>query len=179
MNTKVIKRKGVEELRTDQLAIDTRETKSKLLFYGAMGILGLTVASLAVFLYWTIQMGTVLEIKNAPVPVRPKIIDKSQYVLLHYNYCKHTNSEGLVESQLISKTSVLVLPDAVDSTKKACHEFDAPYPIPGQTAPETYHYHFKACYPINPVKKVCTEWDSKPFTIEGPKPEIEIQIPKN
>ncbi len=176
MDIKKVRQKGTEELRTDQVGYDKRETRSKLLFYASMGVLGIILIGIAVLIFWSVQMGTVLEIKNSPVPVRPTKIDSDQYILLHYDYCKHSDAEGVVQSSLVSKTSVLVLPEARDTTKEGCNEFDAPYPVPGQTAPEIYHYHFKACYPLNPVKEVCIEWDSKEFEIQGPEPKREIKI---
>lgn len=178
MNIKVIKQKSTEELRTDKVEVDKRETKSKVFFYVIMGVLGLISLLLIVFFYWTLQSDKVLEIKNAPVPVRPTTIDTDQYILLHYDYCKYKSVHGIVETSLVSKTTVLPLPIAKDTTEKDCKAFDAPYPVPGNTPPETYHYHFKACYPLNPIKIVCTEWDSKTFDVEGPRPDINIEIPK-
>jgi hypothetical protein len=143
-----------------------------------MLVLGITAIALIIYLYWLFQIGTVLEIKNNPVPVRPKTIDHDQYIILHYDYCKYSNTEGTVESSLVSKTTVLPLPTLEDTTKKACHSFDAPYPLPGQAPSETYHYKFKACYPLNPVKTVCTEWESKEFVIKSPEIKRNIEIPK-
>lgn len=155
-----------------------QEVKSKRLFYAVMGFLGLLGVLVLVLTYWTFERGPVLEIKNNPVPVRPTKIADDEYILLHYNYCKHSDAEGTVEGHLVSKTSVIPLPPTTDTTKANCRQFDAPNPIPGQAPPETYHYHYKACYPLNPIKESCTEWRSKEFTIEGPKIERNIQIPR-
>lgn len=156
--------------------VETNKISTKVGFYLSAVAIAIVLIIVSTFLFWSFGDGTVLEIKNAPVPVRPTKIDSDQYILLHYDYCKYSNAEGIVESSLVSKTSVLVLPEVTDTTKKGCKEFDAPYPVPGQASPETYHYHFKACYPINPIKTVCTEWDSKEFEIEGPEPKKEIKI---
>lgn len=152
------------------------KTSTRIGFYLSIAALGIVGATLAVFLFWSLEKDTVLEIKNSPVPVRPTQIDNDEYILLHYDYCKYSDAVGTVESQLVSKTAVLPLPTVKDKTDANCKEFDAPYPVPGQAAPETYHYHFKACYPINPIKTTCTEWNSKTFEIKGEEIERDIQV---
>lgn len=178
MNINVVKQKGKEELRVDQKIADKQESKSKLLFYTSISILAMILFGIGLFFYWSVQTGTILEVKNNPVPVRPTMIDKDQYLLLHYDYCKYSDAEGVVISSLVSKTSILPLPEAIDRTGKSCRAFDAPYPVPGQTPPGTYHYEFKACYPLNPIKTTCVEWQSKEFTIKGTEIKRNIEVPK-
>lgn len=154
---------------------EVQKKRDKIFMTYAMGTLGLFALFAAYIFYLLHQPGVVLEIKNSPVSVRPTEIDDEQYVILHYDYCKHSNAEGKVETALISKATKVLLPDVKDRTEKDCKVFDAPYPVPGQTPPGKYHYHFKACYQLNILKQSCTEWRSQEFTIVAEEFEKDVE----
>ncbi len=157
-------------------ATQEQKKRDRIFMMYIFGILGIFAIFVAYIFYLLQQPGTVLEINNTPVPVRPTKIDQDQYIILHYDYCKHSNAQGLVTSSLVSKTSKVLLPDATDKTEKACKAFDAPVPVPGQTPTGTYHYEFEACYQLNPLKESCTQWESQEFMIKGDEPEKNIEI---
>lgn len=118
--------------------------------------------------FWNFQPGNILEITNQPVPVRPETVHNEIYVSLIYDYCKHMDIKGKIETKLVSNKTTLGLPDIEESSTAACKKgVQVPQPIPPQTPLDTYHYHFKAIYVLNPLRTVTYEWDSASFVVKG------------
>lgn len=135
------------------------------LYFGIVTFLGAMTIVVLVF-FWSIYPKTVIEIKKVPVPSLKKEVLVGDYITLIYNYCKHIEAEGTVKSSLVSKTTVIDLPDSIDTTHKGCHlELQVPMPIPKQAATDMYHFHYiyESC--PNPIRCITSEWDTQEFHV--------------
>lgn len=146
-----------------------KETSVKWFSRVAFVILGIGVLSLALMGYWSSQSGDdALVIKKQPIPIRTIRSEAHPrgVVILEYDYCKNTKSEGEIRTSYVSTHSAeIFLPRAIDRTDPMCGQLEAPYIIPPQVTPGRYHLHFRASYKINPIKTVIIEWDSEEFNV--------------
>jgi hypothetical protein len=129
--------------------------------------LALIALSLAVLLYWLVSPSDVLEVKNAPVPVRTirEHPTAAGVVILKIDYCKKLSSSGDVRISFVSSSREIFLPRSRDRQAPVCEIREVPIIIPEDISQGEYHVHFRATYRVNPLKQTVEEFDSQPFEI--------------
>ncbi len=143
--------------------------KRALVIYAAMTLLTLGVG---LFVYWSVAGNDVLEIHNAPVPVR-SIREHPQadgVIILKIDYCKKMNATGRVRTSFVSPSREVFLPVSEDKQPAQCNAgqkdpIELPILIPKDLPAGIYRIHFRAVYQVNPLKEVIEEFDSKEFEI--------------
>ncbi len=121
-----------------------------------------------VLLFWLGASGEVLSVRNNPVPVRPSEVKGQDAVsIATVDYCKYQDVQGVVNLTLISDKAVLLIPQTLDRSPKGCGKIDAPLLIPPQAGADTYHWHWKIVYQVNPLRVVTEEFDSQEFKLTG------------
>jgi hypothetical protein len=133
---------------------------------GVRIVLGIFAIVAATISYWILAPGDVLVIHNGPVPIRPTTITAGSSAILAYDYCKNSDTAGTLKTSVISARTELLVPETAERSPKACAKIDVPIIIPPQAVPDTYHFHFKAVYRLNPFRQITVEWDSMPFTVQ-------------
>ncbi len=157
---------------TDAPAKENRPIK--LATYFAIFLLLLGLVSAARFLSWQYAKDDVLEIKNAPVPVRTirEVTHPQGVVILLIDYCKKINVTGKTRISFVSETREVFLPVSEDKAGVGCNfgqdkPTEIPIIIPMDLPPDTYRIHFRVAYDINPVKRgIIEEFDSLEFKVE-------------
>lgn len=128
--------------------------------------------SLGLFLKWSIQDPTVLEIKNAPFPARIIHDDKTGYnvLILTLDYCKNIETNGELRISYVSPTREIFLPLSRENSPVGCiGKKDYPILIPVDIPADTYRVKFRVTYSINPVKSSVTQiFESNEIKIEPP-----------
>lgn len=137
----------------------------KIFIYLSLAILTILVAK---FVFWSLQPTNVLEIKNAPFPVKiiPNYPTPAGTVFMKVDYCKKVKATGRVRMSFVGVTKEVFLPLTEDKQDPTCKKTELPIPIPEDLSPGTYHVHFRVTYDINPIKQsVVNEFDSKEFKV--------------
>lgn len=116
-------------------------------------------------IYWLYSSDDVLDVKNAPFPVRTVEQNGEQILVLKVNYCKNTDARGAVRTSFVSKSREVLLPMSNDSQPKQCAETDIPIIIPKELPADDYKVHFRATYQVNPFKTVVEQFDSVEFKV--------------
>ncbi len=130
--------------------------------YISLGVVGI---GLATVLYWLNAPQDVLKI-NEPITVRPAHAQREGAVVLNFNFCKLTNSQGTVERRLVSDKTETISSKRPDNTLWGCHEnVEVGVSIPAQAVPDTYHFEYTAEYRVNPFKTIVEEFRSEEFTV--------------
>lgn len=154
-----------EEIRVEENKIKRGVAYSWIAYV----VLALAAIVIGIVGFWSIQPNNVLNIKNAPVPIRTIHLEAhpAGVVILKYDYCKNISVNGTIRTSFVGDASEIFLPLAEDKTDKMCADgLEVPYLVPPQIVTGTYHLHFKATYILNPLKTVVQEWDSQPFDVE-------------
>jgi isopentenyl phosphate kinase len=136
------------------MSFKTRHHLTQILTYATLSVMAVGGS---LYLYWSFQSTKVLDIKNAPVPVRPQEINPEATVILHYNYCKRSDVHGVVTGAIVSSSTKILLPDADEITPRTCKEFDVPVIIPGQTTDGVYHLEYTATLSQSTLSKTVSE----------------------
>lgn len=136
-------------------------------------IAGLLIASigLGLLLMWSLQGNKVLEIHNAPFPIRTirEHPTADGVVILNVDYCKLQDAQGRVRTSYVSNSREIFLPLADERIPKGCHQGEYPVLIPINTPPDTYRIKFRIVYDVNPLKReVIEEFESAPFEVVAP-----------
>lgn len=140
--------------------------KSLAGFYVSAFVLLLAFMSVGVFYYWTFFPDKILEVKELPVPVtKPQNIESGRILILKFDYCKHADVKGIVESSLVSDRNVVILPSYKEETPVGCKKIDAPMILPYTVITQKYHVHYKITYQVNPIREVVVEFDSAEFEL--------------
>lgn len=143
--------------------------KSKIINRLLIGALTLAFIGVGVILYWLNQPTDVLEIKNAPFPVRTirETAHRDGVVILKIDYCKKIKATGRVRTSYVSKTREVLLPISEDKQEPACREVELPVLVPRDLQPDEYRIHFRVIYDINPLKRAePIEFESQPFKVD-------------
>lgn len=134
----------------------------------AAGALILAAIFMAVLLFWAAQNEEVLQIKNAPFPVRT-VNDNAQandVVILNTDYCKTKNVTGRLRMSFVSQTREIFLPIAEERTPVGCDQREIPILLPKDLVADTYKVRFQIMYNINPLKKnVPVSFESVEFKV--------------
>lgn len=124
--------------------------------------------TLARLLTWSLANEDVLEVKNAPTPVRT-IRDHPTadgVVILDADFCKKTDAVGRLRLSFVSESREIFLPVTEDKSEKRCERRELPILIPSDLPPGMYKVHFRITYDLNPLKKnILEEFDSKEFEV--------------
>lgn len=138
----------------------------KVLQYSAYIALIIIAGAVVVMLYWLYAVpDQALDIKKLPIPIIKTPVRAGDYVTLHFDYCKNVSASGRVTVTLVSSKTQLVLPTQSEHIHRGCSIFDAPLPIPPQATSDTYHYHFRAVYQVNPLRQIVQEFDTARFEV--------------
>lgn len=123
-------------------------------------------AGVLVMLSWAFESENVLEVKNAPFPVRIVNDGSNRIIVMHVNYCKNTDIKGKVRVSYVSATEETFLPVADENGPKQCLETDVPIIVPKDLKPDKYKVKFRVTYDLNPLKKgIVDEFDSQEFDL--------------
>lgn len=150
---------------------DDYPKSKRALAYFAYFALGVISVILLVLGFWTFGARDVLEINNAPVPVRTILPNATAdgIIVLRVDYCKKVKATGKVRTSFVSKTREIFLPANIDTQAPECYIGDKareiPIFIPHEIEPGEYKIHFRVAYQVNPLKSVIEEFDSKPFVV--------------
>lgn len=131
-------------------------------------LLLLSALVMARILFWAAEPTNVLDIKNAPVPVRTirEHPTADGVVILKIDYCKNNDSEGKVRTSFVSSSREIFLPQSEDKQAATCTVAELPILIPHDTPADTYRVKFRVEYNLNPVKsQVVEEFESLPFVV--------------
>lgn len=132
--------------------------------YVVVALAALTTGLMA---YWGAAQYDVLDIRQSPVPVRPKEVSgPDPTIIATIDYCKKLDVEGTAVVTLVSKKTVLLTPAYKDKTPKTCATLEAALLIPPQATPDVYHYHWRVVYKVNPIKTVVEEFDTEEFELK-------------
>lgn len=138
-------------------------------YFVMIGALMVTLASVGLLLFWAFQPTNILEIKNAPFPVRTirKHPTADGVVILKVDYCKHKNVEGVVRTSFVAQSREIFLPETIDKQDAKCEVVEVPVLIPHDTPADTYKVKFRTRYKLNPLKdNVVNEFESQTFKVE-------------
>lgn len=141
-----------------------RKTLNILVLAGA----AIIMAAIAMFWYWSLSGDDVLQVHNAPIPVRTirEHPTADGVVILRVDYCKKVDATGRARVSFVSEDRELFLPASEDRDKKGCQNREVPILIPSDTPPGTYVIRFRIIYDVNPLKKnIVEEFQSKPFEV--------------
>lgn len=142
---------------------------SRLTNYVVVGALILTALSLGILFKWATASEEVLQIKNAPFPVRTirEHTTPNGVVIMNVNFCKTSDVKGTVRTSFISSSREIFLPVRPEPGPKQCLETEVPVVIPKDIPADTYKIKFRVTYDLNPLKKnVINEFESKEFVVE-------------
>jgi hypothetical protein len=137
--------------------------------YLVIGLTILMLITMAQVLFWSYQPTNVLDIHNAPFPVRTirEHPTANGVVILKVDYCKNIDVEGRLRLSFVSQTREIFMPASRERGPVQCAEVEVPVLIPKDIPPDTYKVKFRVTYDINPLKRqVLQEFESKPVTIE-------------
>lgn len=130
--------------------------------------LGVIALALGILLFWGLSSNDVLEVKNAPFPVRTvrQHASPNGVVILNVDYCKKVSTEGNLRMSFVSPTREVLLPMARERGPKGCFKTEFPVLLPKDITPDTYKVRFRVTYQVNPLKQVMEEFESKEFIVE-------------
>lgn len=141
----------------------------KAINYIVAGILIAIGIALSVFIRWSVQSVTPLDIKNSPFPAR--IVNDPTgktggIVFLTASYCKNTHDKGEVHMSYVSASREVPIPNSVEDLPLGCKTTDIPVVIPLDLTKDQYKIKFYVTYYINPIKKnVVIDFESQKFTV--------------
>jgi hypothetical protein len=144
---------------------------SRVLNKVVIGGLLLAALGLGLLLLWSLQSTRVLDIRNAPFPIRTirEHPTPDGVVILSVDYCKLQDVPGQVRTSYVSNSREIFLPLGDEKTPKGCHNSEYPVLIPVSTPPDTYRIKFHVVYRLNPLKPtVVEEFESAPFVVVAP-----------
>lgn len=130
---------------------------SSLVIIFAMG-LGIYLLYLK---FWPV---TVIEIKNAPVPVDKTEVRPGETIALTVHYCKHLPLPGDVRTQFVNDILIL-LAETSGNTPVGCAEVKIPILIPTIAPEGEYHILRSITYRINVIREETVTYISQPFRI--------------
>lgn len=151
-----------------QLRRDYPDTKSKIVNWVSLIALGIVGIILALLAYWSLQKTEVLQINNAPFPVRTirEHPTAAGVVILNTDYCKKLDVTGRLRISFVSSSREVFLPITDERQEKGCYKSEVPVLIPKDIQPDKYHIHFRVVYSINPLRnQVIEEFDSQEFEV--------------
>lgn len=127
------------------------------------------MAAIGTLLYWSFQSTDVLNIKNAPFPVRTvrEHPTADGVVILHIDYCKNIKATGRVRTSFVAQSREIFLPVATDTQPPQCLDTEVPVLIPSDLPPGKYRIKFRTEYRINPIKTAIEDFDSVEFEVVG------------
>lgn len=136
----------------------------KILVLSGMAVLAFS--ALTIF-YWSVSGNDVLDVKNAPFPVRTirEHPTADGVVILKTEYCKNISASGRVRVSFFNPSREVFLPISTDKQDAGCYELEVPILIPKDLPPGEYRIKFRVTYQVNPIKSVVEEFDSKKFQV--------------
>lgn len=142
-------------------------TSQRVLRYVLYSIVALAVGVASLFLYWLVQSGSVLDVKNSPFPIRPPVVSQDDIIWVKANYCKNANISGAILVRLIGKRSIIRLPYDNENQGIGCVNREVPIPIPEYATDDVYYIQFDITYQINPIKTQMVTMRSQEFTVKS------------
>lgn len=118
-----------------------------------------------VFLFWAFEDSPVLEVKNAPFPVRPPVQYPDLAEVMTVDYCKVFNAKGKVSAKLVGKQSIIEIPFPDEKSEIGCVKSDVPIVVPSYALDDTYYFSFTIRYQLNPIKTKTVHIRSQPFEV--------------
>lgn len=130
--------------------------------------LGIVAFGIGLFLYWRFANADVLDIKNAPFPVRTirEHPTADGVVILKVDYCKKVEAKGRLRTSFVSATREVFLPASEENQPPRCLKTEVPVLIPHEIPEDNYRVRFRIDYQLNPVKSVIEEFDSQEFHVD-------------
>lgn len=154
----------------DPIPEPTHPTKtSKIVNWLVVAALVVIAIGIGIILKWATANENVLEVKNAPFPVRTirEHPTAGGVVLLNVDVCKNTDVEGKVRVSFLSESREVFLPLSDEALPKGCLQREIPVLIPKDITPGTYKVKFRVTYDLNPLKKgIVDEFESKEFIVD-------------
>lgn len=158
----------------DSIPEPTHPTKTTKVFnWLAVISLAIIAIGIGVLLRWSIADTNVLQVKNAPFPVRTirQHAESGGVVILSIDLCKITNVPGTVRTSFVSQTREVFLPLSTERIQKGCLKQEIPVLVPKDLPADTYKIKFRATYNLNPLKRgIVSEFESKSFDIDPSLP---------
>lgn len=159
----------IEDKTPRQVKDQKRSNIFNIIAFVALGLIAVIVGLVA---YWSVANDDVLEVKNAPVPVRTirEHAESDGVVILRVDYCKKVGATGIVRTSFRGVSREVFLPPAEDKQPAQCNggraePVEVPVLIPTDLPPGKYHIHFRVVYKINRIKEVIEEFDSQEFEV--------------
>lgn len=140
------------------------ERRVHFIVYIALVIIALGLLTVS---YWLLAPSDVLEIKNAPVPIRTirEHPTAEGVVILNVDYCKKVGATGQVRVSFVSQSREIFLPIAVDKAEPKCEKVEVPVLIPHDTPSDTYIIRYYITYKVNPLRSTIEQFDSQEFHV--------------
>lgn len=153
---------------TKEMVVPPQTRKNKLVNYVIYAVLIILATATGLFLYWIFQSKDVLQVHNAPFPVRTirEHPTADGVVILSVDYCKKTEVTGRLRMSFVSQSREIFLPVIDEPGEPGCTKTEFPVLIPHETPADTYKVKFHVDYEINPLKTVAVEFESEPFVVD-------------
>lgn len=139
---------------------------SRKMFYTVWLALAVIAAAATLFLSWSFESESILQIKNAPFPVRFLNNQDGGVVVLTTEYCKFKPTPGTVRVSFVSKSREVFLPIAPEKSPKGCETKELPILLPKDLPEDRYKVKFHAVYDLNPLKQnIPVDFESVEFDV--------------
>jgi len=140
--------------------------KTKFFYYVSMTIIILVISfMIGGFLLANIPTQP-LVIRKLPVPIDRDPIKPNGIVVMKFDYCKNTNTNGVVRRWLVGKSTKIQLPEQIDRTSKGCNDdLEVPTIVPIQAKPDIYHFEYEITYKVNILRTETVKFITEDFVI--------------
>lgn len=148
-------------------------TRHKIVVWVIFIALAASFLGIVRMLSWAFQPDNILEIHNAPFPVRTvrPHATADGVIILKVDYCKTRSIKGTTRTSFVSKSREVLLPLQDENGPKTCQNIEVPILIPKDLTADTYKVKFRVTYNLNPLKKnIVKEFESQEFIVD-PIPE--------
>lgn len=152
--------------------------KRKIVEYIVYTVMLASIIAAALAVFWMLEDPHILTVKNAKtsepkangtifsgIPIRPAKIKPGGIIIMHFDYCKSKDIDGVVTARLVGQKFITRLAWPNDRSKADCVNADFPIPIPDSSNDDTYYIEFEVKYQINPLKDRDVILRSDTFTV--------------
>lgn len=158
--------------------------RDKVLSKIAYVALALSAIAVGILIYWASANTKVLDIHNAPFPVRTirEHPTAGGVIILKVDYCKTRDINGSLRMSFVSPSREIFLPVTTERGPKGCNKTEVPILVPKEIPADTYRIKFRVTYNINPLKgNIVQEFESQPVVVDESNvdPDANSVIPES